>query len=203
MKKGIFILLGVLVTGCSLFPEGEPPLPLYVLKSGPITPTQALKEPLAVDDPVSEVSLNTHRIAITPSPYQRDYLADGQWPDRLPTVFEEILIESLSERWGGTYVNRNSAALKTTYVLFSEIQDFSLYPMEGGSSEVRLRVMFKVIDFQNRQAIAARTFSEKVPVSCLSMHTIVEAFNQGLQTLLKKAMPWMESVFLPSAHKKE
>lgn len=202
MKKGIFILLAGFLSGCSLFPEGEPPLPLYTLKSAPLKQTHALKAPLAIDGPVSEISLDTQRIAITPSPYQRDYLADGQWPDRLPKVFEEILVENLSERWGGVHVNRNSAGLQTTYVLFSEIQDFSLYSMETGRPEVRLKVMFKVIDFQNRHAIAARTFSECVPVACLSMNTIVGAFNQGLHALLKKAVPWMESVFSKEKLKK-
>lgn len=195
MKKGIVILLGGFLAGCSFFPEGEPPLPLYTLKSEPLKQTQALKASLAIDDPISEISLNTQRIAITPSLYQRDYLADGQWPDRLPKVFEEILVESLSERWGGTHVSRNGAGLQTTYVLFSEIQDFSLYQLEAGNLEVRLKIMFKIIDFQNRKALAAHTFFEQVPVSCLSMNTIVSAFNQGLHTLLKKAIPWMESTF--------
>ncbi len=203
MKKGFLIPLGCLLAGCSLFPESDPPLPLYTLKSAPLRPTSALADPLAIDLPLSELSLDTQRIAITPALYQRDYLANGQWPDRLPKVVEEILVESLSERWGGDHVNRNSTGLQATYVLFSEIQDFSFYPGARGTPEVRLKIMFKVIDFPKRQALAARTFCEKVSVPSVSMHAIVCAFNQGLHTLLQKALPWMETVFSEKPSRRE
>ena len=193
MKKGIVLVLGCFLTGCSLLFDGGEPLPLYTLKSLPLKSTYKFGAPLAIDLPLSESSLNTARIAVTPSLYQRDYLADGEWPDRLPKVVQEVLLESLSERWGGEHVNRNSAGLQTAYVLFSEIQDFSLYYLETGCAEVRLKIMFKLVDFQNRRVLAAHTFFERVSVASFTMTGIVGAFNQALQTLLEKAVPWMES----------
>lgn len=193
MKKSLFIILGCFLTGCTLFPEGEAPLPLYTLKSKSLSQTSVLTAPLAIDLPGCEASLNTQRIAITLLPYQRDYMANGQWPDRLPKVIQEVFLDSFSARWGGVHVNRNEAGLQTNYILSSEIQDFSVYHLEKGCPEVHLKIMMKVVDFKNRQPLAAQVFTEKVPVTSVTMNSIVSAFNEGLQKLLSKTIPWIET----------
>ncbi len=196
MKKSILIILSCLMTGCTLFPEGEAPPPLYTLRSEPFQSTSSLTTPLAIDLPNCEASLNTQRIALTLLPYQRDYMANGQWPDRLPKVVQEVFLDSFSARWGGVHVNRNEAGLKTTYVLSSEIQDFSVYHLEKGRPEVRLKIMMKLVDFQNRRPLAAHVFSEKIYATSSTMTGIVSAFNEGLHRLLRKVIPWIETAVL-------
>lgn len=195
MKKLNLLIFTSLLSGCSFLSQQEP-LPLYTLKSGAFEPRSILSESIAVDFPLSEASLNTSRIALTPSPFQRDYLAGGEWPSRLPKIFQEVLIESLSQRWGEVYVNRLAEGLESTYALRSEIQDFSVYHLESGVPEVRLKVTFKLIDLHNRNVMAAHTFSETTPASPTTMNGIVAAFNKSVHCLLEKAFPWMESVFL-------
>lgn len=194
MKKSLLIL-SCLLSGCSFLGQEEP-LPLYTLKNETFEQTDLLSVPLAVDTPLTELSLNTPRIALTPSPYQRDYIADGQWPDKLPRVFQEVLLESLNQRWGGAYVNRVSAGLQVKYVLQSEIQDFSVYYLDKGCPEIRQKIIFKLVNLRDRQVIAARTFTQITPAPFVTMKGIVEAFNRGLQCLLEEAMVWMEDVFL-------
>ena len=89
-----------------------------------------------------------------------------------------------------------SMGLKTKYVLQSEIQDFSAYDLDKNTPTVYLKVSFKLIDFHERQVIAAKIFSETTPVSSPTMQGIVGAFNQGVHCLLEKIVPWMEDVFL-------
>jgi len=195
MKKRLFVGFCCFLTGCTLFPKGKEPLPLYTLRSIPPRSSYVLKAPLAIDIPMSEPSLDTSRIAITFGPHQRDYLAEGEWPDRLPKVIQEVFLENLSERWGGKHVNRSSVGLQTTYVLLSEIQDFSLYYLETGCPEIRLKLQLRLVDFQNRRVIAAQTFYEQIPLQSYRMTDIVVSFNQALTVLLEKASTWMEGVF--------
>jgi cholesterol transport system auxiliary component len=192
-KFSIFIYLSLL-TGCSLF-EGQESLPLYTLKSEMPPSTRELTVSIAIDTPVSEESLNTQRIAVTPSPYQRDYLADGQWPDRLPKILQGALLTSLGQRWGATHLSRVSDGLLATYILRLEIQDFSVHPLDQERAEVHMKLLFKVIDFKNRRVLAAHPFSQKTPVSSYTMIGIVEAFNKGFQALLEQASPWIEETF--------
>lgn len=194
MKKlGLLIFMGLL-SGCSLlFPE--PTIPLYTLKGGIFEQHPELSESLIIDLPKSEASLNTQRIAVTPSPYQRDYLAEGQWPDRLPKVFQEVLLDSFTQQWGGKYVNRSGASLQAKYILYSEIQDFSVYYLEKSSPEVRLRVTFKLINMRERQVFAGKTFFITMPVILTTVNGVVEAFNKGVRCLLVDVTSWMEKCF--------
>lgn len=195
MNKISVLIFTCFLSGCALLRKEEP-LPLYTLKSTAFEPAPLLSLPLAIDLPLSEASLNTQRIALTPSPYQRDYMAEGEWPDKLPKVLQEALLESLSQRWGGAYVHRMSAGLQMKYALQSEIQDFSVYYLERKPPEVHLRIMLKLIHVRSRQVLTAHTFSQIIQVPAPTMNGIVAAFNKGLHDLLVDAIPWMEGEFL-------
>jgi cholesterol transport system auxiliary component len=195
MNKVSLLIFASFLSGCSFLGQDEL-LPLYTLKSGNIEPRPVLSDSLAVDMPLSEASLDTQRIALTPSAYERDYLADGQWPERLPKIMQEVLLESLSERWGGASVSRVTAGLQVKYLLQTEIQDFSVYQLNAGQPEVHLKVAFKLVDLRARKVLAGQVFCIKETACASSMGAIVEAFNNGVHHLLAQAMPWMESGFL-------
>lgn len=200
MKKGIFIIVACFLTGCSILPEGNEPLPLYTLKNEDSTPASSLPASLAIELPKSEPSLDTHRIAVTFLPYSRDYLANGQWSDNLPNTLFEYFVENFSERWGGAVINRAEEGLQTSYTLYSNVHDFSLYLFPNGCADVRLKINFRVIDFHNRRPIAGRTFSKKIQVNAYTMHGIMTAFNQGMGELLKETMLWIEDVVRNDKH---
>lgn len=191
MKKISLFIVASLLTGCSILSREEP-LPLYALESGAFEPTHDLSTSLAIDVPLSDASLNTARIALTPSPYRRDYLADGEWPERLPKVFQEVLLQGFAQKWGSVNVNRLSIGLETTYVLNTEIQDFSVHQLDTTTPEVRLKVTMKLVHLRERKVIAARTFSERTAITSPTMEGIVLAFNQGTHCLLQKAGAWAE-----------
>jgi cholesterol transport system auxiliary component len=195
MNKLSLLIFCCLLSACSLLEKTEP-LPLYTLKSEAFKPSYVLSAPLAIDVPLSEASLNTPRIAVTPYPYQRDYMADGEWPDRLPKVFQEVLLQGLTQRWGGTNVNRMSAGVQTHYLLQSEIQDFSVYHLNKNMPEVHLTIVFKLINLRDRRVIASQTFCEIAPPPSPTMQGIACAFNKGVHCLLLKAVSWMENIFL-------
>lgn len=180
------------LSGCSFFDQ-EVPLPLYTLKSTAIEQHGVIFEPIGIELPVSEASLDTERIALTPSLYERDYLADGQWPDRLPKVVQEVLLESLSARWGGASVSRMGSAIQVKYMLQTEIQDFSVYNLNIGQPEVHLKVAFKIINLRTRSVVDGEIFTTTEPACSNTMGGIVAALNKGFHCLLGEAMPWMET----------
>ena len=184
-------LLGLVLASCTLLETPEP-LPLYTLQSGPFERANTLKESLAIDTPLCEARKNTKRIALTPSPYQRDYFADGSWPDRLPNVFQTVLLDGLTQRWGGIKVNPMRTGLQTKYVLQSEIQDFSIHDCDGAETEAHIKVLFKVVNLRDRKVVASQSFEEKVPLHSLTMETIIVSFNQGTHSLLERTISWME-----------
>lgn len=191
MKYVSLILFSFALTSCALLETPEP-LPLYTLQSGSFEQSNLLTDSIAIDMPLSEASLNTNRIALTPSPYQREYFADASWPDRLPNVFQEALLEGLSQRWGGIYVNRLRIGLQTKYVLHTEIQDFSVHNVGTTQAKAALKIRFKLFSLRERKVIASHVFEEKVPLCAVTMEGIINAFNEGTHVLLEEAIAWME-----------
>lgn len=174
----------------------DEPLPLYTLKSGIVEAGASISTAIGIDMPLSEASLDTERIALTPSIYKRDYFAEGQWPDRLPKVMQSVLLESLGERWGAAHVSRTGAGIQVGHVLQTEIQDFSVYNLNSAHPEVQLKIAFKILNLRSRNVLGGRVFFVKEPVCSTTMGGIVEALNKGLHTLLNEAMPWVESTVL-------
>ena len=199
MKYVSWILFSFALTSCALLETPEP-LPLYTLQSGSFERTNLLTESISIDIPLSEASLNTNRIALTPSPYQREYFADASWPDRLPNVFQEALLEGFSQRWGGIDVNRIKTGLQTKYVLHTEIQDFSVHNVGTTQAEAVLKVRFKLVNLRERKVIASQVFEEKVPLCAISMEGIIAAFNEGVHVLLEDAISWMENDVFKKNH---
>ncbi len=191
MKYVSLILFSFALTSCALL-ETPDPLPLYTLQSGAFERTNLLTESIAIDTPLSEASLNTNRIALTPSSYQREYFADASWPDRLPNVFQEALLEGFSQRWGGVYINHLKTSLQTKYVLHTEIQDFSVHSVGTTQAEALLKVRFKLVNLRERKVIASQVFEEKIPLCAVTMEGIITAFNEGTHILLENAISWME-----------
>jgi cholesterol transport system auxiliary component len=195
MKRLTLLITASFLSGCSFFAEDEP-LPLYTLKSARIEPYDVISTPIGIELPISEASLDTERIALTPSVYERNYLADGQWPDRLPKIMQEVLVESLSTRWGGAFVTRMGSGIQVQYILQTDIQDFSVYNLSTGQPEVHLKVSFKLVNLRTRAVIGGKIFSRNELACSNTMGGIVAALNEGFQCLLSEAMPWMETSLL-------
>ena len=189
----IYFFIPFFLSGCTLF-EPQEPLPLYSLESGTFQRTQDLSISIAIDEPLSEASLNTTRIALTPAPFRRDYLANGAWPNRLPLVFQRVLLQGLGQKWGEAHVNRFASGIESKYLISSELQDFSVHYCPDGEYQTYLQVTFKVIDLKERKVITAKTFTERSTIPSFTLLSIVETFNQSTHSLINQAGEWVESV---------
>ncbi len=191
MKKLAFVSVAVFLTGCTLF-ESQQPLPLYSLEAGHYAFTHEIPASLNITDPTAEASINTQRIALTPAPYHRDYLANGEWPERLPNIFKNILIQGLGQKWGVARVNSAGNGLSERYLLSSDVQDFSVHQIPGKPCEVRLHVTFKLLDLKERRVIAAETITETKVIKNFTMQDIVYTFNEATHALVDKISMWIE-----------
>lgn len=194
MKKRLSFSLLLFLTGCSLFPDEKEPLPLYILESGVIKPSSVLKAPLLIECPRSEASLDTHRIAVTLPHHRRDYMANAQWPETLPKIVHQSLMEGFSTRWGEAFINCTGEGLGNAYGLYATIQDFSIFPKQDDSADIYIKISFKLIDLHKRRPLAGRTFLEKVSLKAPTVHNTIEGFNKGFHDLLYKVILWIEDI---------
>ncbi len=191
MKNSILLISLAFLTGCTLF-EAQEPLPLYTLESGHYKPSQGFSTSINIDEPKSEPGLDTIRISLKPNPYQQEYVANGSWPERLPKIFQNQLIQGFSQKWGGQNVNRLSDGVAAQYILSSNIEDFSVLHYPGKHPQVSISITFKLIHFMDRKVIAAKTFCQKTPIQNFTMLGIVSTLSQCTHSLIDKAADWIE-----------
>lgn len=192
MNKSILLIFLALLTGCTLF-EAQEPLPLYTLESVQFKALHDFENSINIDQPLSEPGLDTTRISLKPSPYQQDYLANGSWPERLPKVIQNQLIQGLSQKWGAQQVNRPSDGVDAPYILTSTIEDFSVLQYPGKMPEVNIVITFKLVDLKERKVVSAKSFVQKEPIQNFTMLGIISTFSQCTHSLIDEISLWAQT----------
>src|SRR5262249_4717017 len=119
----VFLAIAAVLAGCAKLLT-EPPKPLFR-----VTPTNAfpagrphVPHQLLVDLPVAPGALDTARIALSNSPIEVNYFADGEWTDSAPRLVQTVLVESFENSKAVTAIDRETVGLRADYVLKSELR---------------------------------------------------------------------------------
>lgn len=206
MKFCLSIILGSLLTGCSLFsPIPAPQTNTFLLqpnnyysyaKKNNTTPIN-----LMVLDPTAPAWLNTTNMVYITQPSQVDYFSKNVWADTPAHMLQNNAVASLqqsgrfhavvAEPFLGNYDKR----LDLRILNFS--QDFSQKP-----SQFRLQVLATLVEGQTQQVIASEMFSEIVPCQMDSPRGGVAAANVAVarlnNELLKFSLKCDETSAIPS-----
>jgi cholesterol transport system auxiliary component len=187
---------------------GPPPAPqLYVLRPalGQMPQGAAVAWQLAVDEPEAPASLNTLRIALTPSANKLDYFANAAWPDRVPLLMQSLLLEA----FGATRrisAARGTAGIAAEYLLHTELRDFSAVyengiPQAAADSDepapsapppvVVVQIEAQLIHGPTRRVVGSFTAMTRAPAQANTLDSIVPAFNQATGEALTRIVDWV------------
>ncbi len=146
---------------------------------------------LAIDIPESPASLNSSRIALKPSNTSIDYFAGVIWSDAAPKLVQSRLVESFDNTNKIISVARESAALRSDFLLLTDLREFTaVYESEGTAPTIQVRLNAKLIKMPQRDIVAGKTFFAKVPAKADQMEAIIEAFDEALGKVLKRTVVW-------------
>lgn len=179
-----------LLAGCA---GGSKPIQIYVLK-----PDLARNPPgakvtwdLAVATPYATASLNLERIALTRSASTLDYFADAAWTDRLPVLLQNSLIESFEASGRIASVSRDTAGLKTDFVLETEVRDFAAhYEAAVTAPDVVVAITAKLVALPERTIVGTLDSQQHAQADANNVPAIVAAFNAALGASLKQIVAW-------------
>ena len=199
------------VAACSL-PDltevvGPPPAPqLYVLRPtiGQVPQGAAIMWQLAVGEPEAPASLDTSRIALTPSPSKLDYFANAAWPDRAPLLLQGLLVEAFT---GTRRISaaRDTARIAAEYILGTELRDFAaLYengiPQAAPDSDepapsapppvVVVQMDAQLIHAPTRRVVGSFNATARANAQANNLESIVAAFNQATGEVLTRVVDW-------------
>lgn len=188
------VSLPVTITGCKslIFGSEEPPN-VYDLspKSTFAKDIPKVDWQLAIDIPEAPASLDTKRIALKLSNTSIDYYAGSVWSDAAPKLMQSRLVESFDNTGKIVSVARESASLRSDFLLLTDLREFTaVYEGKGSTPVIHVRLNAKIIKMPQRDIIAGKTFFAKVGAEADEMNAIIEAFDTALGKVLKRVVTW-------------
>jgi cholesterol transport system auxiliary component len=172
-------------------PEGGP---LYVLRPQvPPAPAGAAKVDwaLAIMRPDMPGGLDTDRIALMQSDGTMDYYAKASYPDRLPAIVQQAVLDGFDASGRIDSVTPEQAALHSDYNLFIEVKDFAAhYGQPDGIPSVTVSITAKMTTAHGRVVIASLPVVQTGTASANSAGATVQALGQALEAVVTQIVNW-------------
>jgi len=184
--------LAVLLSACSLDFGGGPAPDLYTLspKSTFAADLPKVDWQLVVEEPSAAKGIDTDRIAIAPTTLEVKYFASARWADRAPRMIQALMIQSFENTKKIVSVGRQSLGLRSDYVLKTELREFQAEKNADGTVSVRVRFNVKLIRPSLGQIVASQSFESVKPATSEGVGDIVNAFDEAVGAVLKRAVAW-------------
>lgn len=192
----VSVLLGL--GGCTAvtgFGATAPPETYDLLASKPVALAKARRTgfQLVVSEPSAVRALATDRILVKPGSENISYFPKAQWSDRLPSLLQTRLIESLSRSRRFAAVGGGNDRIEADVRLATDIRAFQI-EVNGASAEAHISLFVKIFREKNGRIIASRNFETTVPAPKDNVQAAVAALNSGLQLVLAKIITWSARV---------
>lgn len=196
-KKAIgAALLALGLSGLTACAALNPTAPsLYTLTPGAVTDPAVprVNWQLLVEPPAASAGIDTPRIAVTRSATALDYFAGVSWADRAPAMVQGLIVQSFEDSRRIVSVGRDSAGLRSDFVLKTELRDFQAEFTGTNATvpdQVRVRLSAKLVAMPSRAIEASETFDAVVPVRGSDFTDVIAAFNTALGQVQGALVDW-------------
>lgn len=191
----------VAVSGCSSIIPGadrDPPELFDLSPKSTFAPDlPKVNWQLIVERPVAAAGLSSSRIALKRHPLRLEYYAKTTWTDIAPKMVQTLMVESFENSGRIVAVGRESAGLRSDFILKTEMREFQAEYSDGlknsaksNAPRVRIRISAKLVLMPQRIIVAGKTIEKVVSAESNSMSAIVRAFDRALGKALKNLVAW-------------
>lgn len=193
------LTLGIIVlglVGCAKM-FTETPRPLYRL-SAPNEFAAALPHTsaqLIVDPPYAPEGLEPRRIAVVRATHALDYLADGDWADRVPMMIRSVLVEAFENSKAVAAVGPDTLDLRADFEIESDLRHFeAVYDSPPGAANpaptVSIALAVKLVKVPEHKILAQTMISARQAAAANATPQIVDAFNAAMASIATQTVTW-------------
>ena len=166
---------------------------IYVLQpdAQPAAGGAPVKWQLVIAMPDVPASLDTDRIALSKTPDTLDYFANADWPDRVPQLVQQLLLEAFETSGRVPAVARDTAGLRADYLLQPEIRAFEAhYEAPDAAPRVVARIAVRLVKLPSRDIVGTFVAEREAAAAANNLGAIVRAFDQALGGVLAQIVDW-------------
>jgi cholesterol transport system auxiliary component len=154
---------------------------------------------LAILRPDVAPGLDSERIALSQPDGSMDYYAKANYPDRVPVMVQQALLDGFEASGRIDAVAPEQAALHADYNLVTEIKDFSAhYAQAGGIPQVTVNLTAKLTTAHGRAIVSSFSSNQELAASANSAGAVAQALRQGLGTAVTQIVNWALTAPMPA-----
>ncbi|MFZ5963208.1 ABC-type transport auxiliary lipoprotein family protein [Thalassococcus sp. BH17M4-6] len=197
VRRRVIPFLALLVlSGCSALSalgDATETLDVYELRAPDTLPVASRTLPLqvTVELPTTSGALVTDRIMIKPDALQAQYLPGARWSEETPVMVQTLLLRSLEQTNGLSYVARRPLGAGGDIAILTEVTDFQAEsPNEDAPVTVTLRMTSRLVRERDVSIRASRTFTATAQAASTDVGDVVAAFDRASDQLLQDFATW-------------
>ncbi len=157
-----------------------------------------VKWALAILRPDVAAGLDSDRIALTQPDGTMDYYAKAGYPDRLPAIVQQALLDGFESSGRIDAVAREQDALHADYNLAVELKDFAAhYSRQDGIPGVGVAITVKLTTAHGRDIVGSFSTIQTGTVSANSAGAATQALQQALGAAVTQIVNWTLAAPLP------
>lgn len=161
---------------------------------------EKVKWALAILSPDPAAGLDTDRIALTQPDGTMDYYAKAGYPDRLPAIVQQALLDGFEASGRIDAVAREQDALHADYNLAVELKDFAAhYSQRDGTPGVAVSLTVKLTTAHGRDIVGSFATTQTGTASANSAGAAAQALQQALGMAVNQIVNWTLTAPVPSA----
>ena len=135
--------------------------------------------------------LDSERIALIQADGTMDYYAKASYPDRLPAIVQQTLLDAFEASGRIDAVAPEQAALHADYNLVTEVKDFAAhYSQQDGIPSVTVSITAKLTTSHGRAIVSSLSASQTAAASANSAAAVTQALQQALGAAVTQIVTW-------------
>jgi cholesterol transport system auxiliary component len=177
-------------------PEASPIYPVH-----PVFPAASGEKvgwDLAILRPDMAAGLDSDRIALIQADGMMDFYAKANYPDSLPPIVQQALLDGFEASGRIDAVAPEQAALHSDYNLLIEVKDFAAhYSQPDGIPSVTVSITAKLATAHGRAIVSSFSTTQTGAASANSAAAAAQALQQALGTAVSAIVNWALSAPMP------
>lgn len=155
---------------------------------------------LSILRPTAAPGLDNDRIALTQPDGVMDFYARATYPDRLPPIVQQALLNGFEASGRIAAVAREEDALHADYNLVTEIKDFAAhYAVADGIPTVTVALTVKLTTSHGRAIVGNFSTVQSGTASVNSAAAVAQALQQALASAVTEIVNWALMAPMPRA----
>ncbi len=190
MKKLFYLLMIVLISGCSLKQEIADINSYSIDFSSKTKSYQNIQKSILIEQPLVNNSFNSRSIFYSTKPYLFEEYAKNRWINLPSSMIHNSLVESFQSSNLFSLVSQEDAKIKYDYVLKTNV--IKIYnEINGDKSYAILKVKFDLL--KDKTLVKTVDYDKRILVSQNKPYEFVKSLNKSFEEVVEEVLKEISS----------